>query len=206
MTILALIRHGPTSYNAQGRIQGRRDLPLSEQGRAQVHGYRVPTELEGFDWFSSPLSRATATAEIMTDNQVSIDDRLLEMDWGAWEGRTLKGLRTELGQEMRENEDRGRDFRPIGGESPNDVLHRIQPFLLEVGQGARDAAAVTHKGVIRAVFAAATNWNMLGPPPQKLNWSCAQVFTVGGQGHPAVLALNLTLTEEASTNECAGRA
>ena len=206
MTILALIRHGPTSYNAQGRIQGRRDLPLSGQGRAQVHGYRIPTELEGFDWFSSPLSRATESAGIMTGNQVSIDDRLLEMDWGAWEGRTLKDLRSELGQEMRENEDRGRDFRPIGGESPNDVLHRIQPFLIEVAQGARDAAAVTHKGIIRAVFAAATNWNMLGPPPQTLDWSCAHLFTIGGQGHPAVLTLNLTLTEEASTSECIGRA
>ncbi len=206
MTTLALIRHGPTGYNAKGRIQGRRDVPLSEQGRALVNGYRIPPELEGFDWFSSPLSRATESAEILTSNPVSIDNRLLEMDWGVWEGHTLKDLRSELGHKMRENEERGRDFCPIGGESPNDVLRRIHPFLVEVGQGERDAAAVTHKGVIRAIFAAATSWNMLGPPPQKLNWSCAQLFTVGSQGHPTVLTLNLTLIAEVPKYGCAGRA
>ena len=205
MTRLALIRHGPTNYNAQRRIQGRLDVPLSVQGRMKVRAYRVPPVLDGFDWFSSPLARATETARLLAGDQVSIEERLLEMDWGTWEGRTLEELRTELGQEMQDNEDRGMDFRPEGGESPNNVWHRVQPFLADIAQGGRDTAAVTHKGVIRAVFAAATGWNMLGPPPQKLGWSCAHLFTVDEQGHPEVLAINLALTEKAPTTERIGQ-
>ena len=55
MTELALIRHGPTVWNGEGRLQGQTDIPLSDQGRADVRGWRLPAALQGFDMIVSPL-------------------------------------------------------------------------------------------------------------------------------------------------------
>ena len=60
------------------------------------------------------------------------EPRLIEMAWGAWEGRRLSELRAELGDLMRENEERGLDFRPPDGESPRDVQNRVRPLLAEI--------------------------------------------------------------------------
>ena len=194
MTKLALIRHGLTAYNERRRLQGLRDTPLSEQGREQIQNYKAPPELQGFAWLSSPLARASDTARMLTDDPVVTDSRLIEMDWGSWEGRTVNDLRTELGQTMRENEDRGLDFRPPHGESPREVMHRLRPLLAKIGRSGRNTAAVTHKGVIRAVYAAALGWDMLGSPPHKLNWLSTHIFAVSNRGNLKVLALNIPLT------------
>lgn len=193
MTALALIRHGPTVFTEHRRIQGRRDVPLSETGRAKVRGYEVPSGLANFTWISSPLSRARETARILCGGPVPTDPRLIEMDWGAWEGRTLKDLREELGEVMRSNEDKGLDFRPDRGESPRQVLRRVRPLLAEIGAARRDTVAITHRGVIRAIFAAALDWDMVGPPPRKLDWVCAHVFDVGDHGIPRISALNIPM-------------
>ena len=201
MTKLALIRHGPTAYNETRRLQGLRDVPLSKQGRARVRSYDVPSELKGFTWISSPLSRATETARMLTSGPVDTDSRLVEMDWGSWEGRTVDDLRAELGEAMRENEDRGLDFRPAHGESPREVIHRVGPLIAEIGRSGRNTVAVNHKGVIRAIYAAALDWDMLGSPPHKLNWLSTHLFAVSNQGHLRVLALNIPLTRRTETVE-----
>ena len=72
------------------------------------------------------------------------DPRLVEMHWGEWEGRLLAELRDELGAPMRENEARGWDFRPAGGESPREVWARIQPWLAEVAAAGEPTLAITH--------------------------------------------------------------
>jgi probable phosphoglycerate mutase len=113
------------------------------------------------------------------------------MRWGAWEGRRLAELRAALGQAMRENEARGWDFRPPGGESPREVLARVRPWLAEVAARGEPTLAVTHRGVIRAVLAHALEWDLRGKPPAKLDWAAAQVFRLAADGHPAVEALNV---------------
>jgi broad specificity phosphatase PhoE len=92
---------------------------------------------------------------------------------------------------MRSNEARGWDFRPAGGESPGEVLARVQPWLAECAAEARATLAVTHRGVMRAVFAAATGWDLRAAAPVKLDWRAVQLFRVGAGGAPAVEALNL---------------
>ena len=62
MTLVALIRHGPTEWNEERRLQGRADRPLSAAGRARVAGWRVPGEYRDFEWVASPLKRARQTA------------------------------------------------------------------------------------------------------------------------------------------------
>ena len=97
------------------------------------------------------------------------------MSWGDWEGRRLEELRADLGEAMRENEARGLDFRPAGGESPREVLARVSQWLSFLSE---PTLAVTHRGVIRVVLAAATGWDMRGAPPAKLDWRAFHLFRV----------------------------
>lgn len=193
MTRLVLIRHGPTGYNEQGRIQGRTDAPLSVAGRAAVSGWRLPPDITGTDWVSSPLIRARETARLLGAPSPLIEPRIIEMNWGRWEGRRLDELRAELGQAMAENEALGLDFRPEGGESPRDVQSRAASWLAGLGEGGRPTLAVTHKGVIRAILALATGWDMTGNPRERLRRAAAHVFSVAPDGRVSVERLNLPL-------------
>src|SRR5258708_34740337 len=86
MTLLALLRHGPTEWSAAHRLQGRSDIPLSPAGRDAVARWRLPPELAGWQWLTSPLRRATETAELLGLGQARREARLIEMGWGAGEG------------------------------------------------------------------------------------------------------------------------
>jgi broad specificity phosphatase PhoE len=190
VTLLALIRHMPTEWNAARRLQGREDVPLAVETAPDWH---VPAELDGFRWLSSPLRRATGTARRLRIAEPEIEPRLAEMCWGDWEGETLAGLRGRLGAAMTAAEAAGLDFRPPGGESPREMQARIMPLLAEIARTGRQTAAVTHKGVIRAVLALATGWDMRDKPPHRLSWSAAQLFRLDGRGRPVVARLNLPL-------------
>ena len=181
---VALLRHGDTAWSAEGRIQGRSDIALSEQGRAALRHLQVPG---GMRVACSPLRRCVETAEALGHPHAVREPRLIEMSWGAWEGRRLAELRDELGHAMQANEARGWDFRPEGGESPREVLARVRGWLMELKE---PTLAVTHRGVIRAVFAEASGWDMLGRPPVKLDWAALHFFTVT-QGVVAIHRLNV---------------
>ena len=196
MTRLALIRHGPTAWNAEGRIQGRSDLPLSAEGRAAVGAWRLPEGIgdPGWAWLASPLARARETATLLKpDGPVTAEPLLTEMDWGEWEGRRLAELRTEGGAVMVEAEARGLDFRPPGGESPRAVQARLRPLLARLAQTDGCTLAVTHKGVIRALYAQASGWDMTGRPPTKLRDARVHVFALEAGGRPRIERLNLEL-------------
>lgn len=193
MTLLVLVRHGPTAWNRDRRNQGRSDIPLDDEGRAAVARWRLPPELAGARILSSPLARAVETATLLAGRPPVIEPRLVEMHWGAWEGRTTAELRAELGPAMQANEDRGLDFRPLGGESPRDVQARLQPVLVEIAARGEPTVAVAHNGVIRAIAARAWNWNMLGKPPVKLRRAVAHLFDLDMAGNPTVRALNVPL-------------
>jgi broad specificity phosphatase PhoE len=149
-------------------MQGRADLPLSPEGRAQVLRWRLPDVWDGARWLSSPLRRATETAALLTDGPVDIEPRLIEMDWGAWEGRTLADLRAEMPAAMAANETLGVDFRPEGGESPREVRTRLAALLADLAAEPSDVVCVTHKGVVRAALSLATGWDMTSKPPLRL--------------------------------------
>jgi broad specificity phosphatase PhoE len=198
MTRLALLRHGPTEWNAARRLQGRADVPLSEPGHAAVGGWCLPELASNFAWIASPLRRCVETAEIMREHlpdpgPLRLEPRLIEMDFGAWEGETLAALRLAHGAAMSELEGRGLDFCAPGGESPRAVQDRLRPWLDEIAEGQRDTIAVTHKGVIRALYALATGWDMRAKPAQKLRADAAQLFEVGARGNVHVAELNLSL-------------
>lgn len=190
---LALIRHGPTEWNGEGRLQGRSDIRLSREGRDAVARWRLPPDMAGWPIVASPLTRTRETAALLTNGaDVALDPRLIEMSFGDWEGLKLADLRAEDPEGMAANEDQGLDFQPPGGESPRHVQARVMPLLAGWAEDGQDRIAVTHKGVIRAVFAAAMEWNMLGKPPVKLMWEHAHIFDVSpGPMGPVLQAYRL---------------
>ena len=169
MTPVLLIRHGPTAWNASGRIQGQVDVELSPRGRAQVRSWRLPAAWTEARVLSSPLHRARETAAVLTGRTPTIDHRLIEMDWGRFQGRRLADVRAEAPETMATNEARGLDFRPPAGESPREVCARLRTLLTELAADPRPVVAVCHKGVIRAALVLATGWDMRSKPPLRLS-------------------------------------
>ena len=192
MIRLVLLRHAPTDWNADRRLQGRADTPLSEAGRAVFAGVRLPAAYRQRGWHVSPLRRARETAALLGITPV-VEPALIEMDWGDYERKTLAELHAELGDAFVANEGRGLDFQPPGGESPRQVQNRLRPWLQRLAAGKDDVGAITHKGVIRAILAEAYNWPMIGRPPVKLDWTCLHEFLVATDGRPEPLAMNIPL-------------
>ncbi len=192
MTVLAVIRHGPTASNAAGRFMGRADEPLSPEGRRVVAGWRLPPELAGFAAVASPLKRAQETA-LLLGLAAASEPALIEMDWGTWQGSTRQEMVARLGEAFATAEALGLDLTPEAGESPRQVQARLQSWLRTLS---RPTVAVTHKGVIRALVALATDWRMLGPEPVALSWSAAHLFDVDQDGRVRVRRLNLPLAAQ----------
>jgi probable phosphoglycerate mutase len=192
VTLLALIRHAPTAWNREGRMQGREDVPLLEESRADLARRKVPAPYAGFRAVSSPLRRCLDTAALLR-LVVTPERRLIEMDWGEYQGRTLAELRALHGADLAANEARGLDFRPPRGESPRDVQARLASFLTEVATADRPTLAVTHRGVIRAIYARAIGWDMNGEAPQELGVYAVHVFRLERDGAPRFEALNVPL-------------
>lgn len=179
---LALIRHGITDWNLEKRIQGHTDLGLAESGRQALQALRLPPDFIDFAWYCSPLRRACETADLLGIADFSIEPDLIEMSWGQWEGEILKPLRRKLGQVMRDNESRGIDFQPPGGESPRQVQQRLRRWLSAIAESGRDSAAITHQGVIRCIYALASGWDMRGETPVEFAWDAIHEFEVDDSG------------------------
>ena len=190
---LALLRHGETPWTQDKRVQGRTDIALSDRGRADLAARRLPASWSSAPVVSSPLIRCQQSAAALGLQHFAVEPRLIEMDWGDWEGRRLAELRAELGTTMSDNEDRGMDFQPPQGESPRMVLARVRPWLMQCATLDAATLAVTHRGVIRVIFALATGWDMLGRPPAKLDWTALHSFSLDPEGLPSVLQLNIAL-------------
>ena len=190
---LLLIRHGETAWNQAKRLQGRTDIALVEDARRRLSALRPPDLDRPHQWFSSPLARARETALLLGASPLHIEDRLIEMDLGAWEGKTLRELRREDPEAMRAKESKGLDMLPPGGESPRMVQERLAPWLSERAEHALTTIAVAHKGVMRAVLAKALDWDMRQDPPVKLDWRAAQLFDIDTGGQPRVARLNIPM-------------
>lgn len=183
MTRLLALRHAPTAWNAEGRFQGRSDQPLSAEGLALAATWRLPDDARDWPVLASPLLRARQTAEAM-GLSARVEPALIEMDWGAWEGRTHAELAAEDAAGLAASEARGLDFQPPGGESPRQVMARLAPWL---AAGGPPRVLVTHKGVLRALLALATGWDFQGKPPAKIASGQALLLALAPDGGLALL-------------------
>lgn len=93
---LLLVRHGETEWSRTHRHTGRTDIALTPYGERQATALRPVLAGRPLTAFTSPLRRATRTAELATGRRdVSVDPDLVEWDNGGYEGRTTHDIRTE---------------------------------------------------------------------------------------------------------------
>lgn len=148
---MLLVRHPETTANVDGRFVGRGSAEYTDEGLAQLR--RVPGEVVSFDpeavW-ASPLERALLLGQQISEAvglPLTIDDRLVELDFGAAEGLTYDEVRA-AGIEF--------DYRnmekPVapGGESRGHIERRSASFCDEIVAIGGRHIVVTHGGVFRA--------------------------------------------------------
>lgn len=162
MTALALLRHGHTPWNRAGRVQGRSDIALDDDARAELGALKLPAPWDRALLVSSPLMRARETAELVAGRPPVAVPALTEMNWGDWEGQKAKDLRADPACDHRDIETWGWHYRPPGGESPEEIRARLVPWLETLRH---DTVAVCHIGVMRVLMAMATGWDFDGPAP-----------------------------------------
>lgn len=141
--MIYIVRHGQTEYNVIGRYGGRIDVPLNEKGIEQAHELHDILKDIKFDLvFSSPLQRALKTAEIICDNEIIKDDRIIERDNGELEGK-LKSEILELPDFNNPNE------KKYNIENIVDFRNRIYNFFKDINENykGKNILVVTHAGV-----------------------------------------------------------
>lgn len=150
-----LLRHGETTYNADNnRYCGRTDAPLTAKGLQQAREVAKLLEHIRFDGiYSSPLSRAFETAKIASgDKPVEKVDRLIEADFGKWEGKTRTEFIAEdpgLWASWSENPESTKAGGT--GETALEVANRVEGFFKEIQQKhpTGNILVVAHNGVNR---------------------------------------------------------
>jgi broad specificity phosphatase PhoE len=165
MPRLYFMRHGETDWNRDGRLQGHTETALNRRGRQQAErvgrhlaalvATEMPGRLETLPFYVSPMHRTRQTVEILRASAGLVpeiyqaDDRLREIGFGSWEGRSWYEIKARDPISAR---DRNRDrwhFQPPGGESYAMVSARVAEWLATIDQ---DACIVAHGGVARVMM------------------------------------------------------
>ena len=170
---ICVIRHGETDWNAAGRIQGREDIPLNENGRKQAEQCGLALKNQG-EWdvvVTSPLLRARQTAEIIAEllniAEIIVDDDLIEMDYGMASGKTREEcavLFPDGEWDVVESREVLRD-RVYGAVMRNADKFSPKNILL-----------VSHGGAINALLAKMTDGE-IGSGKTRLKNGCMNMFT-----------------------------
>ena len=173
-TRLWVLRHGQTEMSVKKQFSGLSDPELTSHGREQARraAAYVAGQLTGgaagnasagsnagpVAIYSSPLKRTRQTAEavaeaLATKPRVHVTEALIEMNFGDWEGRTFAEVMDEF---PLEHDACFWDSAaaPSGGESPDDVLARVRPFLRDVARNhpGEDVVLVSHVTPIKSIL------------------------------------------------------
>jgi broad specificity phosphatase PhoE len=154
-TVLYLLRHAPTLWNLEKRIQGQWDSELAPEGQAKAEA--LAPRLIGLGLariLASDLGRTRATAGILNLRlrlPVTLDKRLREQHFGEWTGKYWRDV-PEADRQAAEAA--GWHFQPPGGESRAEVRQRVEHALLDAGRlnAGKTLLVVTHQGPIKAVL------------------------------------------------------
>ena len=148
--MIYFIRHGETDYNKQHRYQGQLDIPLNEIGMSQARNARDEEIGVKFDViYSSPLSRAKKTAEIINekhDAELVLDKRLMEIYGGTSQGQCLGDWSADEIKDLHENP------KKFGAESSAELCARVEQFFKEIESSDKNILIVAHGGVYRALY------------------------------------------------------
>lgn len=163
MTEFFVVRHGETAWNAEARIQGHTDVPLTEKGIEQARLAAARLKDEHFDAvYASDLSRAFVTGEIIAAPhalEVIPTPLLREANLGDWQGQTLAEIAERFPDQYEEYRKDTIGHRPPGAERLEDVIARCRQFLTMATQTHPTAklAIAAHGGSVRGLIAAAFN-------------------------------------------------
>jgi len=129
---ILLVRHGESEGNAQERMQGRSDFPLTARGRDQAQRLSAFLEVHGVVWerlYASPLGRAWGTAEILAGDRAGtphVEPALREIDAGALEGLTFEDIAARFPSYAARKVNELGDFSEFGGEGHDSVQARAK--------------------------------------------------------------------------------
>ena len=162
---ILFVRHGETDYNATGRLQGQRDIPLNGRGRAQASAIgralakAMPEAIAALEaasaFAASPLVRTRQTMELartalgLAPQRYALEPALKELTFGEWEGLTWPQVAKRDPAGARAREADKWNFAPPGGESYAMLAERLQPWLDSLQA---DCFVVSHGGVARALM------------------------------------------------------
>lgn len=158
MTRIALLRHYPTAWNAEQRLQGRSDIPITDVARETLQTLALPAPWDTARIIASPLCRAIETAEILAGRAVPTDPRLVELSWGMWEGRLASDLLADPDVDFRPTHEWEWTTRAPGGESAEEAWARVKPVLEEIAAESSPTLLVMHKALMRIILGVACAW------------------------------------------------
>ena len=171
---VVLVRHGETEWSSSGRHTSYSDIALTPHGCDQAR--HLAERLQGVDFslvLSSPMQRARATCEFAgLESRVALTDDLAEWNYGDYEGRTTKDIRTEVpGWTI------FRDGAP-GGETAEQVAARADRVLARATDAGGVVALFSHGHFLRVLGA---RW--IGQPAAAGAWLGLDTATLSCLGH-----------------------
>jgi broad specificity phosphatase PhoE len=196
MLKVILLRHGETPYNADGnRYCGRTDLELTEKGlrqAAKVAAILKGTELAAV--YSSPLVRARVTAEIASGGaDVVTDARLVEVDFGLWEGKRKEEFQPEDPAVWQRWMGDPETAKAGGiGESGGEVVKRMNAFFeeMQIKHNGQTIMVVAHNGVNRLFLASQMGMPLSNYRRFDMENSSVSYFELGDDGVIVLKKLN----------------
>lgn len=166
---LHLIRHGESVYNAEGRIQGHADIPLSELGCRQAEAAAEALAGQPLDAiYASPLRRAAQTAKIIAKRlglPVQFNELLKEINVGIFQGKVHAELERDYPVEIARWRSEEMDYAVPGGESRRQILSRGRAaFEAIIAEGRENVVVVSHGRILTTTIKALLGMPLTEPP------------------------------------------
>jgi broad specificity phosphatase PhoE len=163
--LLYLVRHAQTASSAVDSFNGQKELPLTEHGRAQAA--KLGERLKSVEWeavYRSPLGRTGETAALVAPGrEARILPGLIEINYGAWEGLSVKEARALDPAHYEAWEKNPAAIGPPGGETANQIAERALVALEKIRAqhegSSKPVLAVSHKATLRVLGAVLSGGN-----------------------------------------------
>ncbi|MEM7782338.1 MAG: histidine phosphatase family protein [Planctomycetota bacterium] len=154
---ILLVEAGSTQLDDQGRITGSLDIPLSDQGQAEVE--EAGGELSRFDIkkiYSAGCTAAKQTADLIASKvnaKIKVEDALLNLDFGLWHGKCIDELKENQPKLYRKWLDEPESVRPPEGETFEEVKSRVRQSVRKIRK--------KHKSGVIAIVAPAPLYDII---------------------------------------------
>ncbi len=178
---LCVVRHGETAWNAEGRVQGQLDIPLSDAGRAQARNVARALARGRFQAiYSSDLGRVVETARPSAERlglAPRLEAGLRERHYGVFQGLLYAEAKVKLPEDYRRFRARDPSYDFRGGESLADFFARCVGVIGEIAarHAGGEVLVFTHGGVLEMAYRHANGLGLASPrdfeiPNAALNW------------------------------------